>query len=101
MNKLFSNPVIIGLLGAIITALVVFVYSMFTQGQQTISVRENPDDPDSPTIETSVPSGGPSIPVIVGASIFVGILSGSLASIAMTTGSDLNFDIEEILDEQF
>lgn len=101
MNKLLSNPFIIGFLGAVITALVVFVYSMFTQGSQTISVPQNPEDPDSPKIETSVPSGGISIPVIAGASLFVGVLSGSLASMALTGSESGNFDIEEILDEQF
>ena len=84
----------------VITALVVFVYSLFTAGPKTVMVPQNPEDPDSPMVETKLPSDGISMPFLLGSSIFVGLLSGSLASMALTdSGND--FDMEEILDEQF
>jgi hypothetical protein len=99
--KLLSNPLVVGIMAAVITALVLFVYStIFASGSKMVQVSQDPNDPDSPQIEARVPSDNMSPLFIAGGALFAGVLSGSLASMALSdSGND--FDIEEILDEQF
>lgn len=100
MIKMLSNPLVIGTMAAIITALVLFVYSMFTGGSKKIMVPQNPEDPDSTMIETMVPSDGFGTIFIAGSSLFVGILSAFLSSMALSSSGN-DFDIEDVLDEDF